>query len=146
MVGAGRQARSNLRKELMTAHTVARLVIERPMEFFFLAAHDRSPQSRCDRRLCSPVRRASHAQLGNACCFTIVPAAETWVASLKIDRSKRVTQNSRSCSPWMISSRLNVHRKPKKAPQLPRPLFTVLHEPLNETREGRQVTPVAGGN
>ena len=40
MVGAGRQARSNLRKELMTAHTVARLVIERPMEFFFLAAHD----------------------------------------------------------------------------------------------------------
>lgn len=38
MVGAGRQARSNLRKELMTAHTVAGLVIESPMEFFFLAA------------------------------------------------------------------------------------------------------------
>jgi hypothetical protein len=68
MVGAGRQARSNLRKELMTAHTVARLVIEPPMEFFFLAAHDGSPQSRSDRRLCSPVRRASHAQLGYACC------------------------------------------------------------------------------
>jgi hypothetical protein len=30
MVGAGRQARSNLRKELMTAHTVAGLLIERP--------------------------------------------------------------------------------------------------------------------
>ena len=29
MVGAGRQARSNLRKELMTAHTVAGLLIER---------------------------------------------------------------------------------------------------------------------
>jgi hypothetical protein len=38
MVGAGRQARSNLRKDLMTAHTVAGLVIESPMEFFFLAA------------------------------------------------------------------------------------------------------------
>jgi hypothetical protein len=125
MVGAGRQASSNLRKELMTAHTVARLVIEHPMEFFFLAAHDRSPQSRCDRRLRSPVRRASHAQLGNACCFATVPAAEAWVASLKIDRSKRVTQNSRSSRAWITSSRLNVHRKPKKAPQLPRLWFLV---------------------
>ena len=114
MVGAGRQARSNLRKELMTAHTVARLVIERPIEFFFLAAHDRSPQSRCDRSLCSPVRRASHAQLGYACCFALVPAAEAWVASLKIDRSKRLAQNSRSSRLWMICSRLYVHRKPDK--------------------------------
>ena len=30
MVGAGRQARSSVRKELMTAHTVAGLLIERP--------------------------------------------------------------------------------------------------------------------
>ena len=30
MVGASRQVRSNLRKELMTAHTVAGLLIERP--------------------------------------------------------------------------------------------------------------------
>jgi hypothetical protein len=37
MVRAGRQARSNLRKELMTAHTVAGLVMESPMEFFFAA-------------------------------------------------------------------------------------------------------------
>jgi hypothetical protein len=125
MVGASRQARSNLRKELMTAHTVARLVIERPMEIFFLAAHDRSPPSRCDRRLCNPVRRASHAQLGNACCFATVPAADAWITSLKIDRSKRVTQNSRSSAPWMIGSRLNVQRKPKKAPQLPRLWFLV---------------------
>jgi hypothetical protein len=38
MVGAGLQARGNLPKGLMTAHTVAGLVIESPMEFFFLAA------------------------------------------------------------------------------------------------------------
>jgi hypothetical protein len=76
------------------AQTVAGLVIERPMGFFFLAAHDRRPQSRSDRRLCSPVRRASHAQLGYACCLTTVPAADACVASLKIDRSQRVTENA----------------------------------------------------
>jgi hypothetical protein len=82
MVGASRQVRSNFRKELMTAHTVAGLLIERPTPRGVSRIYGYLDDG-IDGITATPLRNEGHNDLG-AHSAAVVQAIEVGIQALHL--------------------------------------------------------------